>query len=186
MPPIPRHPAWPWPLQPLPAHYSKAGLRWAVVDDGLVFWMDVPWRAAPHCPLHWVGALERSPIITGAAWEIIEIMLRKGQPKNVPGLVKPQLVADEMSESYSLLWDHLTQDTWDDGTKRETSTLLIFYQDGFLKGMVKDPNEKACMWAAGLSLSELLATLEEKLGDPAAEWRADRGAGNGHAKRLKK
>jgi hypothetical protein len=91
------------------------------------------------------------------------------------------------SKEYPVLWDHLTQTAWKGGDPRETSSLTIFFNDGWLKCVLKERNEPACLWVCELSFFGLLAALEAALTSDRADWRNDRQDGpNGKGGRIKK
>jgi len=70
------------------------------------------------------------------------------------------------------LFAYLTDDMWEDGTERETSTLLIFEDGGVLKAWLNDRALHRSLWVAGATLQGLLDALNEAVVDPAAGWRA--------------
>lgn len=110
---------------------------------------------------------------------------KRNLPQTVGG---PQpAMRDSVTQSlYPTLWMYLTDTKWDDGSPREPASLLVFMQDGVLKGMLKDKNALACLWVASSTLGGLLAALEASLNDPSAEWRADRQGTAAAAKRIKR
>lgn len=115
-------------------------------------------------------------------------MLKKGTIPvgGVQGVVR-KLVPGRVEKECPTLWEHLTATTWpEDGSPRETSSLLVFVQDGTLKAMVRDKNHNACLWVAAQSLTSLLCVLEQQLSDPAADWREDRASGAKQARRMGK
>jgi len=87
---------------------------------------------------------------------------------------------------FPTLWDHLTQTTWDDGTPRETSSLLLFVQDGMLKAMLRDREAGQCLWTAGVSVATVMFQLDTALSDPNAEWKADKAPGGAPPRNGKK
>lgn len=101
--------------------------------------------------------------------------------------VSPMLVKDERYEKKCpTLWAHLTSLQWDDGTPRETSSLMIFAGDGMLKAMLKDREAGLCLWVASDGLEKLLLVLEAALNDPQQEWRVDRQSKDQQASRVKR
>lgn len=126
-----------------------------------------------------------------AAWlETVEVgvesMLQKPANRKVAG-VSAELPKDVRAvKEYPLLWDHLSQRKWEDGTPRQTSSVMLFEQDGVLKGMLRDKDAGLCLWVASKSLYGVLGALEAALSDPEAEWRVDRQAEGQQAKRVKK
>jgi hypothetical protein len=90
------------------------------------------------------------------------------------------------SNRFPVLWSFLTQKTWEDGSARLTSTLLIFEQDGILKAMLKDKDAGLCLWVAGATFEGLYDALEGALSDPRADWRQDRQEPGQQAKRQQR
>lgn len=76
-----------------------------------------------------------------------------------------------------LLRDYLCDGMWDDGTQRDTATLLFFWEDGRMKVCLNDRANSRSLWAAGASVETCLAALETMLSTGSAEWRASRGRG---------
>lgn len=89
-------------------------------------------------------------------------------------------------EAWPLLWAHLTQTAWEDGTSRVTSNLLIFTDGGHVKAMLRDRSSSLCLWIASSTLSDLFTAVELALQDPTVEWRQDRQAQGDVARRVKK
>lgn len=89
-------------------------------------------------------------------------------------------------EAYPTLWDHLTQDRWEDGTARQTSSMLLFRDGGVFKVMFRDKDAGACLWIAVQSPLNAFDALEAALCDPRADWRADRQQPGQQAKRIKR
>lgn len=93
---------------------------------------------------------------------------------------------DHFSEGWPILYSHLTQVKWEDGTVRQPGSLLFFTGEGVWKGMLKDKENGLCLWASSSTFLGLLGVLEKAAGDPDAEWRVDRVQGAGTpAKRVK-
>jgi hypothetical protein len=72
------------------------------------------------------------------------------------------------------LHDHLTEQTWEDGKKRETSTLLVFVEGGMWKCRLNDRATKLSAWVSAESWESLIETVESSLKVGSLEWRADR------------
>lgn len=101
-------------------------------------------------------------------------MLRKPSERRVQGQQVGSVERDEIATLCPTLWEYMTATTWDDGSARLPSSLLLFAQDGMLKGMLRDRDAGLCLWVAGSSISGLLGVLEAALLDPQTEWRVDR------------
>lgn len=69
------------------------------------------------------------------------------------------------------LRDYLCDTVFADGTARQTSTLLVFTEDGCWKGCLTDRELQRVGWAAGRSLGDLLRTLDRLLTEDRLEWR---------------
>lgn len=154
---------------------QRRGLLWSQGKFG-------PPRAAAD-----VSLLEGDPVgnlnlLREAADSLMQRPNRPVEGKSVgPGVSDPQ-----MQQRCPTLWQFLTTCQYDDGTAREPSTLLVFLQDGSLKGMIRDKDGDRCLWAAARSLVGLLDALDGALGDPGADWRPDRKAAGQSAPRGKR
>lgn len=78
---------------------------------------------------------------------------------------------------YPLLHEQLTADTFDDGGPRKTATLLLFVDEGCLKGCLNDRAEQQTLWASAVGVEGVLAGLEGMLGDEVPGWRPYRMTG---------
>jgi hypothetical protein len=92
----------------------------------------------------------------------------------------------EFASVYPVLWSYLSQCQWEDGTARDTSSLLIFAQDGILKAMLRDRDAGLCLWGSAPTVGGLFEVLEGMLSDPKADWRQDRQQPGQTAKRVGK
>jgi len=102
-----------------------------------------------------------------------------------PGRAAPDV---EFAATYPLLSEHLTALRYDDEppTPRQTSTLLIFAQEGAWKACLRDRQEQRCLWVASASWGDLFLVLEAALEDPTSVWREDRLSGSDNTKRIQK
>ena len=101
-------------------------------------------------------------------------LLSKGDRPNRPVGAVSTIVDDEWTRRWPILHSYMTQTTWEDGSRRETAGLLVFAQDGMLKGMLRDKDTGLCLWCAACGLLPLLDAMEGLLCDPKADWRVDR------------
>ena len=69
----------------------------------------------------------------------------------------------------------MSVDQFEDGAPRATSTLLIFAEEGRLKGCLNDREEERSTWAVSDSFEGILACLDGRLRDGTAEWRKSGG-----------
>jgi len=144
------------------------------VDGHLVWLMRVTRAGWPletvcinmsHCdPDHMI------PLIEGE----VGIMLRKRADRRVEGETQSGLKAGPFELAHKDLWAYLTDTAYEDGSPREPSSLLVFVQDGQLKGMLRDKAEGLCLWGTANSLADLLALLDVMVADPESVWRVDR------------
>jgi hypothetical protein len=70
-----------------------------------------------------------------------------------------------------LLVAHLEDAKWDDGSRRETSTLMLLVEDGWLKACLNDRALGCSLWVTGDSLAAVLDALEGHLEAGDGEWR---------------
>jgi hypothetical protein len=74
-------------------------------------------------------------------------------------------------------WEFLTHETWEDGSPRQTGTLMLLSEDGLLKAWVHDREFSRSVWVSGSTLETLLKALEKALAGEATPWRRDRPQG---------
>lgn len=173
--PRPPHPPWwhNWPQLRIYRGIDTAHViryeRWGT--HCLVWWCPACWAAIPY-PLNFATEMAGD--------------LRMKRPTSAPGAPGGKAApADDLAALFPLLAEHLTSTSYDDDppTARQTSTLLIFAQDGSYRACLRDRQEQRCLWIAAREWGELLPVLEEALGDPDAVWRDDRLSGHETAKR---
>lgn len=117
----------------------------------------------------------------------METMMRK-PPKNPNGPAAAAGSPDDMIERWPVLAEYLTATAYDGepAGSRQTSTMLVFCQDGTWRVVLRDRQEARCLWVSSLGWSELLDVLENCLNDENAVWREDRASGAEQAKRQQK
>jgi len=76
-----------------------------------------------------------------------------------------------MMANYPHLWAMLTDDKWDDGTRRQRASLLILCDGGLFKLWLNDRDLGRSAWSTGQSPEEAFTELEEGLADDALSWR---------------
>lgn len=126
-------------------------------------WVDLFW-----CEWHEVQAL-----LTGE----VENMLKKPVDREAQDGRSVGLIPGDWEKVHPTLWEYLTADTYDDGSKRLTGSLVIFPQDGLLKGLLKDADTELVLWLSARNMEELFVAFEASLTSGRAEWRKDRNAG---------
>ncbi len=81
------------------------------------------------------------------------------------------LLDDAFRKPYPTLVSYLEDLTFDDGTERTRSTLLVFIEDGMVKLCLSDKHYERTTWVAGLGFKTALAALEKGLESGQCEWR---------------
>lgn len=112
-------------------------------------------------------------------------MLRKEDQRRQEIMGSAALIGGDYSILYPTVWSYLTQDRWDDGTPRKTSSVTMFMDQGQLKCVLKDKESGTSLWAAGISLESMFGVLEALLNDSTAVWRQDK-LETGTSARVKK
>jgi hypothetical protein len=69
------------------------------------------------------------------------------------------------------LAEYLEVDAWEDGRPRQTSTLLLFLEDGVVKACLNDRDADRALWVSGGSVAGVLESLEAALSGGTGEWR---------------
>lgn len=81
----------------------------------------------------------------------------------------------DFAKTHPALVEFMTLRRNDDGTPRQTSSLLIFCEDGVWKACLSERERELTLWAAGDTLAELLEAMEATLQSPAPQWRTKSG-----------
>lgn len=84
------------------------------------------------------------------------------------------------SDDYPVLWDYLSCGEYDDKSRRELSSLVLFLDEDAWKACLNDRDLSRVCFASGNSLEEVLGALEGMLATGSADWR--RGGGKGQKK----
>lgn len=74
--------------------------------------------------------------------------------------------------NYPMLWEHLSEEAWEDGSRRTGSTLLLFCEEGMVKGCLNDRGEQRTAWASGKTVEDLFYAFEKRLEQKSMEWRS--------------
>lgn len=86
----------------------------------------------------------------------------------------PVWLDPEFFDNYPTIAAHLGDTTWDDGTPRMTSTLLIYVDGGVLTGILNDRANNRSAFVNGESVFSMLVALEDALAAGTIEWRSKR------------
>ncbi len=81
------------------------------------------------------------------------------------------------AKDYPTLYEHLTATTWEDGTARIPSSIIMFAEEGMLKACLSERNDQMSLWASGNGLKGVLKALEGALNTPAPQWRKQKSQG---------
>lgn len=84
------------------------------------------------------------------------------------------VVADDpyMTTNYPAIWEYLTLELYEDGKRRQRSTLMVMVEDGGVKCCLNDRDNARSLWVTAASLEAALAALEIALaGEDGAGWR---------------
>lgn len=79
-----------------------------------------------------------------------------------------------MRKESPALFEYLTSTVFEDGSARQTSTLLVFVDGSDFKACLNDRENDRSLWATGDTLEGCLGTLEALLCDAKAPWRKNR------------
>jgi hypothetical protein len=94
------------------------------------------------------------------------------QQRNRSGKVPDRLPEDnQILGGLKCLLEHLTETQYSDGSERQTSTLLLFVEDGLWKARLADRAAGEQLWLSGATLGQLMDTLEDALTTGNADWR---------------
>lgn len=82
------------------------------------------------------------------------------------------LLVDEGSLKLApTLCEYMSQTVWDDGKPRETSSVMVVWEDGQWKGGLLDRELGRNLWVTSPSLKGLWEALEKRLAAPIPDWR---------------
>jgi len=77
------------------------------------------------------------------------------------------------------VWEYLSSESWDDGSPRQTSTLLIFVEEGLCKVCINDRALQRKAWMTGKTPDAAFVALDAALGAGNIEWRPDKAPTSG-------
>lgn len=72
---------------------------------------------------------------------------------------------------FPTLFEYVTNGEWDDGSGRQTSSLLLFFEDGLFKVCLNDRALGRTCWATGRSAEGAVMSLEGALASGSNDWR---------------
>jgi len=90
----------------------------------------------------------------------------------------PVFPDSDWEELFPLVCDHLSDATYEDGSRRDVSTLSLRCQDGLVLAALNDVDLGRGLYRTGTSVLNAVEALEKALGGATADWRAwNRGKG---------
>jgi hypothetical protein len=161
------------------------GVYGALRDGWVTLWR-VGWTGVPQAVVRFPADGRSGRDLLNHAEVYAMALLDKGTQRKVEGVEGEGIIDLEWSSAYPMLFAHLTQRVWPDGTARHTSNLTIFTDGGSIKAVLKDRDAGLCLWAASKTISGLFGVVEALLCDPEAEWRQDRQVAGQQATRVKR
>lgn len=110
-------------------------------------------------------------------------MKKPPPPGSPPPSALDLFEGDWFTTTFPTLAEYLSVTAWDDGSPRETSTLLVFVEEGVWKGCIHDRAAGRSAWLSGAAPVALLGRLEDALRDETVEWRRRKPDAGGGGKR---
>ncbi len=103
------------------------------------------------------------------------IMQRRRERDQESGKQQLAALGFAFSQEFPSLFEHLSDTTFDDGSERETSTVLLFVDGGQWKACLHDRQEGLSLWVSGATYGDVMSALEADLAAGGGSWRSDRG-----------
>jgi len=101
-------------------------------------------------------------------WER-EAVKKPEQRNDASGAAVP--LTGNLMQDHPNIWAMLTDDKWDDGSKRQRATILIVCDGPVLKLWLGDKACNRSAWVSGESLENAFAALEDQLASSSLPWR---------------
>jgi len=76
-----------------------------------------------------------------------------------------------MQGLFPTLWGYLSDLRYEDGSPRQTATLMLLAEQGVVKACLNDRDNDRSVWVSGRGVEEALSVLEAALLAGRAEWR---------------
>lgn len=97
---------------------------------------------------------------------------RPGNAEATGKAVAPQASPGRWGEGYPTLWAFLADPAYEDGTPRQTGTVMLFVEQGRLKAWVHDREQERTAFLTAACPEDLFAELNDGLEDDELDWRA--------------
>jgi len=105
--------------------------------------------------------------------EVLRMMRRTPPAAGLPAL--PLSSDSKIFHRLPLIREFLSSTAYDDGSPRETATLLCVFEFGVVKVCLNDRAEARSLWVSGGGMDEALDVLEATLAAGKGDWRARTG-----------
>lgn len=104
----------------------------------------------------------------------VEVLVKRREPVDGASHTSGSapLVPASWGEKYPFLWEFLTVTRFEDGSPRQAGTLLLFVDQGVLKGCLSDREYGEVAFCSASDPDMLLMRLEDGLQLQCLEWRA--------------
>lgn len=76
-----------------------------------------------------------------------------------------------LAERWPALAEYLWEGSYEDGSLRQRSTLMLFYEDGLCKVCLNDRAQSRTLWRSAATAEAALDELEDSLQRNAVDWR---------------
>lgn len=117
---------------------------------------------------HHVGYRPPRPYREEAVGSVLRRRLETGSPAGTPG----GMVVCPLLDAVPGVREMLTETRYPDGSPRQTSTLLVFLEEGIVKCCLNDRDQAQTAWASGGSVADCLGALEAGLQRDSLQWRS--------------
>jgi hypothetical protein len=98
------------------------------------------------------------------------------KPGGASGVKKGGMMLEDkdFQKECPTLYAYVAAPTWPDGSARELSTVIVFVEDGRIKGCLSDKDTGMTLWASSGTLAGLWEALEARLTGDEVDWRPAR------------
>lgn len=99
-------------------------------------------------------------------------MLKRPQKSETSADKGAKVTDEKFASSYPTIVAYLTDTTWDDGTKREVSSLTLSMSEGAMQLAMNDKDLMRSLYTTADTLSKALAAMEAALAGDKGQWRS--------------
>lgn len=76
-------------------------------------------------------------------------------------------------KSYPALWEYCTSDQYPDGTRRQRSSMVIFFEESVVKLCLNDKDQLRSLWVTADTVEKVFSTADKALQTAHPPWRRD-------------